>query len=288
LADNRLGDFLRPTLWEAHDEDQIYLTSLLTKPLGNGPAVTACAEMPDLDHFSGRGAKDIVPLYRNAADNEPNILPGLLNVLAKAYGQEVTQDDFLAYVYGILANNAFTERYAKELASRELRVPITSDAILFTKVRDIGAKLLWLHTYGQRYVSEDRPRGQLPKGEARCTKPVPADKGNYPETFDYDDATKTLHVGAGVGAGVFAPIAPEVYNFEVSGLKVVQSWLGYRMKKPKGKKSSALDEILPEKWTGDFTTELLELLWILEATTVLYPTQANLLSEVAKKRTIRI
>ncbi len=194
---------------------------------------------------------------------EANLRPDLLAKLAEAYERDVTPEDFFAYIYGILAHPAFTERYAEELATRELRVPITGDPALFGQVRDIGAKLLWLHTYGQRFVPKRKHAGQVPKGKARCTKPVPGDKSGYPEKYDYDEATKTLHVGT----GAFAPVAPAVYNFEVSGLKVVQSWLGYRMKKPKGKKSSPLDDIRPERWTGDFTTELLELLWILEATT---------------------
>ncbi len=91
-----------------------------------------------------------------------------------------------------------------------------------------------------------------------------------------------------MGAGAFAPVAPEVYNFEVSGLKVVQHWLGYRMREPKGKKSSPLDDIHPQKWTRDFTDELLELLWILEATIAEYPRQAKLLTRVAKGRKIRL
>ena len=123
-----------------------------------------------------------------------------------------------------------------------------------------------------------------PKGSARCTKPVPGDKLNYPEKYEYNDSTQTLHVGS----GKFTPVPREVYNFEVSGLKVVQSWLGYRMKNPKGKKSSPLDGIGPDTWTGDFTTELLELLWILEATTGEYSRQAKLLAAVAKKSTLRI
>jgi hypothetical protein len=79
-----------------------------------------------------------------------------------------------------------------------------------------------------------------------------------------------------------------VYNFEGSGLKVVQSWLGHRMKNPKGKKSSLLDEIRPERWTAGFTTELLELLWILEAAIAEYPRQAKLLTAVAKGPKIRV
>jgi hypothetical protein len=60
------------------------------------------------------------------------------------------------------------------------------------------------------------------------------------------------------------------------------------MRDPKGKKSSPLDDIRPEKWTGDFTTELLELLWILEATIAEYPRQAKLLTAVARGRKIRL
>jgi len=56
----------------------------------------------------------------------------------------------------------------------------------------------------------------------------------------------------------------------------------------KGKKSSPLDQIVPETWTGDFTTELLELLWVLEATVDVYPQQAELLKAVVRKKTLTI
>lgn len=284
IADGRLMSRPRPPLWAAHSDGQVYLTSLLTKVLGKGPALTSCAAIPDLDHFSGRGAKDVVPLYRDAECKQPNVRPGLLDALARTYGRRVPPEDFLGYVYGLLAHPAFTKRYAEELSSRELRVPITKDAALFEEIRDVGAKLLWLHTYGERYIPKGHRRGQVPDGSARCTRPVPGGKDNYPASYGYNDETKILSVGA----GAFAPVAPEVYNFEVSGLKVVQSWLGYRMRDPKGKKSSPLDDIRPERWTSDFTTELLELLWILEATIAEYPRQAKLLTAVARGRKIHL
>ena len=80
-----------------------------------------------------------------------------------------------------------------------------------------------------------------------------------------------------VGGGEFAPVEPDVYGFEVSGLKVVQSWLSYRMKNGAGPKSSPLDDIRLAGWTSAFTTELLELLWVLEATVATYPEQEALL-----------
>jgi hypothetical protein len=282
FADARVLDRPGPSIWAAHGEGQVYLTSLFSQPLGTGPALTACAEPPDLDHFRGSyGAKAAMPLYRDAVGREANILPGLLDVLAKAYGKKVTPEDFLAYVYGVLAQPAFTERFADELGTRELRVPLTKNAELFARVSAAGANLLWLHTYGQRFVPKGRHAGQVPKGAARCVKAVPAAQADYPDKFEYNDATKTLHVGS----GEFGPVAPQVYGFEVSGLKVVQSWLGYRMKTPKGKKSSPLDKITPATlggWPSEFTTELLELLWVLEATLAEYPAQAKLLSAVVK------
>jgi len=58
------------------------------------------------------------------------------------------------------------------------------------------------------------------------------------------------------------------------------AWLGYRMRSRKGKKSSTLDNIYPHSWTAQFTTELLELLWVLEATLATYSQQAQLLDEI--------
>ena len=152
-------------------------------------------------------------------------------------------------------------------------MPITKDGFLFFKVRDIGAQLLWLHTYGERLVPKGKQRGHVPRGAAKCIKAVPGDPDGYPDSFGYNDTTRTLRVGD----GEFQPVAPEVFEFEVSGLKVAQSWLKYRMKKGAGKKSSPLDDIRPERWTSQFTTELLELLWVLEATVEGYPEQARLL-----------
>lgn len=276
IADARLIDRPSPPIWLAHGDKQIYLTSLLTKPLGKGPALTSCSIIPDLDHFSARGAKDIIPLYRDRDGKNANVTPGLLENLEEALKLKMTLEDFLAYIYGVLAHPEFTNRFASELETKELRVPITKDSSLFRKVRDIGRRLLWLHTYGERYVPKGQHRGHIPKGKAKCVKPVGGEPEVYPEQYNYDVTSQTLYVGE----GRFSPVKPETYEFEVSGLKVVQSWLSYRMKLGHGRRSSPLDEIRPQRWTNEFTTELLELLWILEATIKLYSKQKALLSAV--------
>ena len=283
IADNRLISRPRPALWHAHSDRQVYLTSSFTQPLGCGPALTSSALIPDLHHFSGRGAKDVLPLYRTPDALQMNILPGLLELLSSTYKRAVTPEDFLAYVYGTLAQREFTTRFSEELESCDLRVPITRDVALFEDVCSVGAHLLWLHTYGERFVPEGKPRGQIPPGAARNTVAVSGTADGYPKTFAYNDETATLHVGG----GEFSPVSPELFAFEVSGLKVVQSWLSYRMKegkKPSGKDTrTPLDFIRPQVWTSQFTTELLELLWVLEATLELYSKQADLLQTVVAR-----
>ncbi|MFO8058259.1 MAG: type ISP restriction/modification enzyme [bacterium] len=283
IVDSRVGDVMKPVLWQVCGDQrhstQVYITSQLWQVIGYGPALSVSNYVPDFHHFKGSfGGKDVIPLYRDAEASEANILPGLLELISSSYKKlkQVTPEDFLAYVYGVLAQPAFTSRFQKELESRELRVPITKDASLFMKVRDIGSRLMWLHTYGERFVPKGKTPGQVPKGKAKCVKAVLSDPDNYPEKFEYELANETLYVGE----GEFRPVSYEVFEFEVSGLKVVKSWLGYRMKKGAGKKSSPLDDIRPERWTSQFTTELLELLWVLEATLKEYPKQAELLEEV--------
>jgi hypothetical protein len=52
-----------------------------------------------------------------------------------------------------------------------LRAPLTKNPRLFEKVRAAGARLLWLHTYGERFIPKGKRRGQIPRGAAKCVKP---------------------------------------------------------------------------------------------------------------------
>ena len=272
IPDNRLGDYLRPALWYAHNEKQVYLTSSLTEPLGTGPALTACGEIPDLHHFSGRGAKDAIPLYLDSQANKPNVTPGLLKSLGN-----VSPEDLAGYVYCVLAHPEYTHRFSGELVNREVRVPLTKSKKLFSEAAEFGKYLIWLHTYGERfYNSKDRPKGKIPKGSAKCTLAVSDSENKYPNDYNYDESPQTVTVGD----GKFSPVSKALWEFDVSGFKVVQSWLGYRMRERKGKKSSPLDDIHPLTWTHEFTREFLELLWVLEKTLQGYPEQRRIFERI--------
>jgi len=77
----------RAELWRSHGARQFYIASSVVLELGRGPAVTVAANVPDRHYFAGRGGKDIIPLYRDAAAEHPNITPGLLDTLAETYGR---------------------------------------------------------------------------------------------------------------------------------------------------------------------------------------------------------
>lgn len=274
FADNRLLDRAGPPLWLSHGPDQLYLTSALQGILGEGPAATVSGDVPDLHHFSGRGGKDVIPLWRDAAARSPNVTGGLLDTLSAEYGEGVSPEDLFAYAYAVLGSPAYTETFAEELSIPGPRLPITKDSALFRRGVELGRWLIGLHTYGKRFG------GIVPRGKARVEKAIPDSPERYPEDYSYNPVEKTLKVGE----GEIRPVAPEVYEYNVSGLEVVKSWLGYRMKNSTGKKSSPLDEVRPEHWSGDITRELLELLWILEATVEKEPELASLLVEITASK----
>jgi len=281
FADSRLIDRPGPALWGAHSERQIYISSLLNHPLGGGPAVSVCSEIPDLHHFRGSyGAKEVFPLYRDSMCSCPNILPGLANLLTKQFAEvpSVGPEDIFAYIYGVLAQPTFTTLFSSELKTRELRFPITKDPELFKQATAMGRNLIWLHTYGTRFHPSGDESASLPQGTARCTKAIPGTLDGYPREVSFDQEQQILLVGK----GEFKPVSAEVFAFDISGLKVVSSWLKYRMKDGAGRKSSPLDDIHPLEWTAEMTTELLELLWIVEATIRGYSAQGQLLESIMK------
>lgn len=270
IVDGRVCARPRPPLWQTWGDKQVYFSSLLSKPLGQGPALTATALVPDLDHFSGRGGKDIIPLYRDKEGRKPNLTGGLLELLEKEYGFSVSQEDFAAYVYALLAQPAFTERFREEVKHPPVRVPLTKDPHLFERGVGLGSRLLWLHTYGERYTHVGSWSAFT--GKARWKKAPSA----YPAEHRYDPDNRTLHVGD----GAVQDVDPKVWEYQVSGFRPLKEWLDYRKQHRKGRKSSGLDEIVPSQWDEELSRELLELIWILEETLAIHSRQEELLQEV--------
>lgn len=276
FEDIRFNDRLGEVLWRLQGANQLYLTALATEALGAGQGIMASSSVPDLHHFRGSfGGKDVIPLYRDVAGTDPNITAGLLAALSATYGNPVSAEDLAAYVYAVIGGQSYTRRFWNELETPGPRVPLTKNSATFTQAASLGRKLIWLHTYAERF-REAECDDEIPAGAAKIIKGVSDSPEKYPEAYSYDSSTEEIVVGD----GRFGPVPPETWEFEVSGFKVVQSWLGYRMKKRAGKKSSPLDDIRPERWTARMSDELLELLWVLESTLALEPDLEKILNTV--------
>ena len=261
LVDGRLGDFLRPVIHQTYGNKQVFLTSMLTNVLGEGPSAVATALIPDMDHFRGSfGAKHVVPLWRDADGTRANVTEGVLPLLSATYGRDVTAEELFSFAYGVLATPSYVRHFWEELRNPGPRLPLPKDGELFSKLAAAGRELVWLHTFGERFVPSGKRAGEVPPGKVKCLVGTPTAPADYPEEYEYDPSTQELRVGK----GRFVGVRREVWEYGVSGLQVVDSWLGYRMKKRSGRKSSPLDDIRPASWS--FDGELLDLLWVLDAT----------------------
>jgi hypothetical protein len=273
LPDARLGDFMRPELWRVAGPRQVFLTSLLTNVLGSGPAAVATAFVPDLDHFRGSfGGRAVIPLWRDAEATLPNVAGPWLERLTARYGAGVDPETLLAYCYALLGTRSYVSRFEQELRSPGPRMPFPREAALFRRAAELGRRLLWLHTFGARYASPGELAAGVPTGSTRCLEPPGP---GCPAELTYDPLRQRLQVGG----GSFGPLAPAVWEYSVSGLRVVPSWLRRRLSNTT-RGTSPLDGIGPRAWTPSLTRELLELSWVLEATLALEPSLDAVLDEI--------
>lgn len=278
--DPRLAKTDSPALWQSVSKRQVFMASPWSARVSNGPAATVSAAVPDLHYFCNRGGKDVIPLFRDADCTEPNITEGLLDLLASVYGKTVSPGEFFAYCYAMIAQGSYSKRFWSDLAQGPVRVPVTKEAHLFEEAVAIGEKLVWLHTFGERYVSADRPQGHVGRSAGiEWDEPVTT----LPEDLSqitYDEASHEIQISDGVLSGV----RPEVWNYEVSGMRIMDKWLGARTRKGIGRSASKsatlLDRIRPTEWDDDWNGELMDLVTVLTETVGMGGVQAELLEKV--------
>ena len=133
-----------------------------TSPSG-GPSATFTACIPDLDHYSGRGGRAF-PLWADAAATKPNVHAGVLAKLTDLYETPISAEDFMAYIAAIIAHPAYVMHFTADLLQPGLRIPLTADATLFCEAVALGCEVIWLHTFGERFIS---PRDGRPAGAPR-------------------------------------------------------------------------------------------------------------------------
>jgi hypothetical protein len=291
IPDARLINQPNPTLWKNHSGRQAYLTALERASPKSGPAISITGHIPDLDHYKGSFGGRVYPLWADAKATQANIRPAALELLAESYGAPVSAEDIFAYIAAVMAHPAFTARFAKDLLRPGLRVPLTAEAKLFAEAVALGREVVWLHCYGERFVDAamGRPKGpprkskhEAPTIPAAGTVPPPPEP--LPERMDYDAAKQRLILGKGFVENV----TPAMRNYEVSGKNVLDQWFSYRRNdrtKPiigDKRSPSPLEQIKPDGWLAEYTTDLLDLLNVLGRLIMLEPAQADLLARLCE------
>lgn len=290
IPDKRLINRPNPELWVSRSKSQLYLTAPSDRTPTAGPALSFTGLVPDLHHYNGRGGR-VFPLWADAAATEPNIKPALLQELTKRYSFPVTAPNAMAYLAAIAAHPAYTARFQPDLSTPGLRIPITSDPVLFHEAVALGERVLWLFTFGERMAApqQGRPHGlpRLPAGRAPTIaqgNAIPIDEDRFPDELHYDAKLQRLSVGT----GHIDHVSLAMWDYQISGKRVLRQWFSYRKlhrerpiigdKRP----PSALEKIRAGAWQPEYTTELLELLNILGLLTDMEPAQADLLDRVCE------
>ncbi|REE97888.1 type ISP restriction/modification enzyme [Thermomonospora umbrina] len=278
IPDRRIIDFPRPELWEADQAGQVFISEQHSQPIAPGPAVTFAALVPDMHHFKGSEGGRVLPMLH--PNGSPNLAPGLTAELTRRLGVPVTVQDTTAYIAAVTSHTAFTVRFLDELSTPGVRVPITGDPRLFAEAVALGESLIWAATYGAAAAAPDqgRPAGTtaFPPGDERRVGNLTPIGDRLPEKIVYEEAARRLHVGA----GIFGPVTPRMWEYGVSGMNVIRHWFGYRKANPSGKKTSPLDDTYLDQWPHEWVTELNELLTALRRITDLEPAQAALLDRI--------
>ncbi|MFJ5308901.1 type ISP restriction/modification enzyme [Streptomyces sp. NPDC088350] len=240
IPDHRLIDVARPELWRVADEHQIFAVETPGVPGTSGPPLLASTVLPLLR--PGR----VRPLYRRPRAEEPNLAPGLLDHLTGHLGHAPTPVDVLAWTVAT--------------ARPGPAVPLTRDPELWAHGVELGHRVLWLMRR-----NGDRPK--LPGGRRPYVRaPLPP----LPLTLHYDRDEETLHLDE----GRISPVPPESWDFEVSGVRVLEQWFTSRTSETA--EPGTLAAIRPGTWQQTWTSELLELITVLALLAELRPQQEEL------------
>lgn len=130
----------------------------------------------------------------------------------------------MAYFAAVAAHPAYTARFQVDLVQPGLRFPVTRDTSLLVEAVEIGREVIWLHCFGERFADARQGRPNSPPRMPDRQGPVipkdgaiPTNQEHFPKGIQYDAATRRLKVGS----GFIDNVPPAVWEYEVSGKRVL-------------------------------------------------------------------
>ncbi|WP_374228019.1 type ISP restriction/modification enzyme [Streptacidiphilus sp. ASG 303] len=278
LPDHRLLDAARPELWRVADGGQLFAV-VQERP---GPALVFGAELPDGHRSPGRGP--VRPLYRRPGAAEPNLAPGLTDLLAARFGCAVAAGDVAAWTAAVACHPAAPEAPGRAGAGAVV-VPLPDDPGLWRRGTALGREVVWLSTFGERCTdpADGRPAGRprMPGGRRPFVRrPVPDTPAGFPAALAYDAEEEALLLGD----GRIAPVPASAWEYRVGGERVLETWFAGRAAPRPGADAPAhgsLEAVRPASWPRTWTTELTDLATVLALLAGLHGAQAELVRDLA-------
>jgi type ISP restriction-modification system protein len=168
---------------------------------------------------SAYDVSSLFPLHLVDGDGRvPNLAPDLLARLAECHGVMPQPDEVLGYVYAVLYDPAYRERYRTLLRQDFARIPYPAERGLFTRLAALGGELIGLHLLADERLRRPPVRlvGSLSDGLGWGRRTL----------LNYREAEGRLYVNA--KGSYFEGIAPEVLRYGIGDHPVLARWLTAR------------------------------------------------------------
>jgi hypothetical protein len=187
---------------------------------GDGPAAWCHGLLPDYHSFRGSYGGYAFPLQDRRPGHGPdNLTSELLEGLSLAYHAPVEPQDAFDAILGLLSATSYTLRFAEDLEDVFPHVPFPASKAVFDRAAAVGRSIREVETFarppGGTFLTNAIARIETtPRGRLAAIGPRDWDQG---ELILCDDDT-------GKVSGI--PLA--VWEFAVSGYRVLQKWLAGR------------------------------------------------------------
>nr|WP_255704092.1 type ISP restriction/modification enzyme [Erythrobacter sp. SN021] len=208
-------DWRRPKLQAAWDDRNLALWGM-AYGTNRGPATWAHAHLPDRHSFKGSTGGYAFPLYdRRKGPDAHNLSPAILTALAEAYGEPVSPEDLFDAILALLSASSYTVRFAEDLEDTFPHIPFPADPELFRQAAAIGAEIRALEGFQREPAAEFRSKDFV-RLRSEATGPVGLHEEGGEWFFCAD------------GSGKFDGLPPRVWEFSVSGYRVLKRWADAR------------------------------------------------------------
>lgn len=238
-----------PEMQLAWGEENVGLYSLKSNT-SVGPSLWCHQILPDYHALKGSNGGYAFPLYdRRRGAEAHNFSPAILTALAEAYGEPVSPEDLLGAILALLSATSYTVRFAEDLEDTFPHIPFPADPGLFKEAAAIGAEIRALEGFAREPLAEFRLKDfcRLRSEASGKVALHESEDGNW---YFCED-----------GTGKFDGLPAAVWEFSVSGYRVLKRWVEARKGLPG-----------PEYWPQfrDVAARIHELLhWFDEADLVL-------------------